>query len=37
MYRAKRNERRLFIYEAIVRGACTDRKGKRGDYEHMKL
>ena len=38
MYREKRKKRRLCTYEAVVRGgACKERKGKRGGYEHMKL
>ena len=36
MYREKRKERRLCIYEAVVRGgACTERKGKRGGHVHI--
>ena len=38
MYREKKKKRRLCTYEAVVRGgACKERKGKRGGYEHMKL
>jgi len=37
MYREKRKKRRLCTYEAVVMGACTERKGKRGGDVHMKL
>ena len=36
-YREKRKERRLCTYEAVVKGACTERKGKTGGFVHMKL
>jgi len=38
MYREKRKERRLCIYEAVVRGGvCKERKGKRGGHVHRQL